>query len=75
MIFLTIDPPDYMAERTMPLLTMLFKRLNIPIAINKTVGPTQCLEYLGIILDTNKMEARLPIEKVQRISEILVISD
>ena len=73
--FLTIDPPDYMAERTMPLLTMLFKRLNIPIAINKTVGPTQCLEYLGIILDTNKMEARLPIEKVQRISEILVISD
>ena len=69
--FLTIDPPDYMAERTMSLLTMLFKRLNIPIAINKTVGPTQCLEYLGIILDTNKMEARLPIEKVQRISEIL----
>ena len=69
--FLTIDPPDILADRTMALITLLFKKLQIPIAPNKTVGPTTCLEYLGIILDTEAMEARLPLVKVQRIQGIL----
>ena len=55
----------------MALITLLFKKLQIPIAPNKTVGPTTCLEYLGIILDTEAMEARLPLVKVQRIQGIL----
>jgi hypothetical protein len=29
------------------------------------------IEYLGIILDSDKMEARLPEEKVNRISKLL----
>ena len=70
--FLTIDPPDFMADRTMALVLMLFKTLNIPIASHKTEGPTTCLEYLGIILDSNKLEARLPLNKVERINEILL---
>lgn len=61
--FLTIDAPNQDGDRTMALLTMIFNRLNIPIAPHKTVGPTTCLEYLGILLDTVKMEARLPEEK------------
>ena len=69
--FLSIDPPDILADRTMALLTLLFKKLQIPIAPNKTVGPTTCLEYLGIILDTEAMEARLPLVIVQRIQGIL----
>lgn len=55
----------------MALLTMIFNRLNNPIAPHKTVGPTTCLEYLGILLDTVKMEARLPEEKIIRIANIL----
>ena len=70
--FLTIDPPDFMADRTMALVLMLFKTLNIPIASHKTEGPTTCLEYLGIILDSNKLEAHLPLNKVERINEILL---
>jgi hypothetical protein len=31
------------------------------------LGPVTCLEYLGIILDSEKMEARLPTVKVERI--------
>ena len=31
------------------------------------MGPVTCLEYLGIILDSEKMEARLPTVKVERI--------
>ncbi|VDI45709.1 Hypothetical predicted protein [Mytilus galloprovincialis] len=51
----------------MAIMMMIFKKLNIPVASHKTIGPVKCLEYLGIILDTEKMEARLPTNKVERI--------
>ncbi len=41
----------------MALVMMIFKRLNVPIAAHKTMGPLTCIEYLGIILDTDKLEA------------------
>ncbi|VDI46851.1 Hypothetical predicted protein [Mytilus galloprovincialis] len=66
-MILTIDPPHAEGERSMALMMMIFKRLNVPIAMHKTVGLVTCLEYLGIILDSEKMEARLPQEKVDRI--------
>jgi hypothetical protein len=71
--FLTIDPPNYTTERTMALMTMIFNRLNIPLATHQTLGPTTCLEYLGIILDIEKLEARLPQDKVDRICEFIKI--
>ena len=70
--FLTVNEPDSCAgERTMGLLTLLFGRLRIPLSKDKCVGPTVCLEYLGIILDSDRMEARLPLEKVQRILQFI----
>ena len=66
--FLTVDKPDNcIGERTMALLTLIFGCLRIPLAQHKCTGPTVCLEYLGIILDSKNMEARLPLDKVQRI--------
>lgn len=53
--FLTIDKPDFHADRTMALLTMIFKKLNVPIAQHKTTGPDTVVEYLGIILDSMNM--------------------
>ena len=55
----------------MALLTLLFGRLHIPLAQHKCIGPTVCLEYLGIILNSSKIEARLPRDKVQRISQFI----
>ena len=69
--YLTIDSPSATAERTMALLTMIFNRLRVPIAPHKTVGPTVQLQYLDIILDTDSMEARLPLDKLTRIREML----
>jgi hypothetical protein len=69
--FLSIDRPDYDADRTMALLTMIFNKLRVPLSPSKTVGPTQVLEYLGIILDTLRMEARLPIDKLQRLIALI----
>ena len=55
----------------MTLLTMIFNRFSIPISEKKTIGPPTCLEYLGIILDTKSMEARLPEDKVSRIIDFI----
>ena len=69
--FLTIDAPDAIPERTMAILTLVFKKLGIPLSTHKTVGPATVLEYLGIILDSSRMEARLPSDKIHRITHIL----
>ena len=66
--FLTIDSADAEPMRNMALLTLLFNSLGIPLSQHKTVGPVHELEYLGIILDTVQMQARLPQDKMKRIS-------
>ena len=69
--FLTIARPEAEPMRNMALLSMLFNQLGIPLAEHKTVGPCHKLEYLGIILDTQAMEARLPLDKMARITSQL----
>ncbi|XP_061167511.1 uncharacterized protein LOC133176404 [Saccostrea echinata] len=69
--FLTIDRPQGDGERTMLILKMIFKKLGIPISEKKTEGPSTRLTYLGVILDTEKMQAILPEEKVQRIANFI----
>lgn len=46
---------------------LTFRNLGIPIAANKTEGPGTTFEFMGIILDTIRMEARLPTDKVERL--------
>jgi hypothetical protein len=65
--FLTIDPHSACGERTMALLTLIFNRLKIPKAPSKTIGPCTVIEYLGIILYSEQMQARLPQNKVEHI--------
>lgn len=69
--FLTIDQPGEDAQQTMDTLKGIFKRLNVPLSEHKTVGPSTVLEYLGIILDTDNMQAKLPLDKVLRITDML----
>ena len=64
--FLTVDCPYVDADRTMALITLIFNKLRVPMAPHKTVGPTTTLEYLGIDLDTHRMEARLPRDKLMQ---------
>ena len=65
--FLTIQPPSTIGHRTMALLTLLFNRLGIPLSKKTTAGPTTCLEYLGVVLDSDRLECRLPVDQVDRI--------
>ena len=69
--FLTIDSPSEEPLRTMSLLSHIFNSLGVPLAQHKTAGPAHVLEYLGITLDTEKMEARLPQDKQARIFMLL----
>lgn len=41
--------------------------LGIPLAIEKVDGPTTVLDFLRIVLDTERMEACLPKDKLDRI--------
>ena len=39
---------------------LTFKNLGIPTAPHNTQGPSTTLEFMGIVLDSDRMEARLP---------------
>ena len=45
--------------------------LGAPLALEKREGPARILPFLGIVLDTEKLELRLPEEKLQRLRELI----
>ena len=71
--FLVIDKPSFNAEITKRRLLNVFGKLNIPLALHKSIGSTTCLEYLGIILDSENMIAKLPQDKLCRIKDLLYV--
>lgn len=69
--FLTIEHSTAPAVQTMEKVKHVFHKLNIPLSLKKTVGPTTRLEYLGIILDSETMVAQLPVDKIERILQAI----
>ena len=49
----------------------LFTELDILVAPGKTFPPTTSLEFMGVLLDSIKMEARLPLDKLTRTKQAL----
>ena len=59
--FLTMGPPgSHECSRNLETLKRVCHLLRIPLALEKVLGPATLLDFLGIILDTTQMEARLP---------------
>ncbi|XP_077993257.1 uncharacterized protein LOC144447229 [Glandiceps talaboti] len=52
-------------------LLSIFDRLNIPLSKHKTEDPMCVLEYLGILLDIELMEAHLPLDKLDHSQALL----
>ena len=46
-------------------------RLGIPIAVHKIEGPATTLTFLGILVDTDNFELRLPADKLARLQDAL----
>lgn len=69
--FLVIVPEEMNARETMCTFLNIFESLGVPLSPKKTEGPCHVIEYLGIFLDSVKMEARLPRDKIVRIQQII----
>lgn len=70
--FIIIAPPQ--SPRCAEYLSILNREctaLGIPIADHKRDGPTTCLTFLGIEVDTVAGQLRLPAEKLQRLKTLL----
>ena len=48
-----------------------FHDLGVPVAENKLVGPSMCLTFLGIEIDSVQMKLRLPENKLERVKMLV----
>ena len=70
--FIMIAPPGSpRCQRNLDTLLRVCTELGVPIASHKTVGPSTCLVFLGIEMDTSVGELRLPNDKLQRLHTLL----
>ena len=71
--FLIMEPPaqtglpSQACQTSLSSMLLTFRTLGVPIAKHKTEGPSLIIEFLGIIIDSQKMEARLPSDKLNRL--------
>ena len=66
--FLFINSSYDLAASDLSNFAFMCKLLGVPIADHKNEGPTRCLTFLGIELDTLTMTAKLPVDKLQKYS-------
>ena len=70
--FLTFGPPGSELASTMrSQVEAIFNCAGVPIAHEKTVGPSTTLTFLGIEIDTDLFQLRLPREKVDKLQDLL----
>ncbi|XP_047187859.1 uncharacterized protein LOC124850010 [Scophthalmus maximus] len=69
--FLLVDYPQSKPDQCIRGLKDVFKQLGVPLSAEKTQGPLKTIKFLGITLDSDLMQASLPLEKLVRIREIM----
>ena len=70
--FIVAGPPGApMCQERLGIMRQTCFELGLLLAEEKQVGPTSCLDFLGIELDTVKMEILLPHEKLQGTTELV----
>ena len=70
--YIILAPPNSpLCQVWMDILDRECRLLQVPIAPHKREGPTTCLTFLGILIDTVKGELRLPQDKLQRLVDLL----
>ncbi len=70
--FLIFGPPGTnIAATARSVVEGLFDYVNVPIAHHKTEGPATSLTFLGIMIDTARLQLSLPLDKVTRLQSLL----
>ena len=59
------EPDAPLCLHNLQVIKGVYQHLGIPLAVEKVEGPSNLLPFLGIVLDTLKMEAWLPLDKLQ----------
>ena len=62
--FLLVGRSEYACQYALESFQMLCRIINIPLAPEKTVGPSKCVTFLSIHLDTDTNLASVPQEKI-----------
>ena len=71
--FLVWGPPaSPKCQEALEALEHCCSQLGVPLATHKTVNPTPCLTFLGIVIDTEANQLRLPEDKLARLRELLI---
>ena len=69
--FLFIGPSEIICQRALDTFIKICEDIGVPLAPEKTEGPSQVLTFLGIQLDTKTMCASLPEDKVEKFSNMI----
>ena len=64
-------PASPQCQQCLDILDRVCRVLGVPMAVHKREGPTTCIIFLGIEVDTVAGELRLPVEKMQRLQATL----
>ena len=69
--FLFLGPPGTgITDRALQSAIQVLHYLHVPVSAHKTVGPSCQLEFLGILIDTDAFQLRLPPEKLTHLQEL-----
>ena len=65
------SPASATSQHNLEIFTSLCAALGVPLAYDKLEGPSTSLLFLGIVLDTDQMEIRLPSDKLTKTLALL----
>ena len=60
-------------SRAMDIIKAVFSDIGVPLAPNKIVGPSTCITYLGIEIDSINNVCRLPNDKLSKLKNLLKV--
>ena len=70
--FITLgEPGQETCARNLGIILQVCRELGVTVALNKCVGPVVCLTFLGIEIDSERMEMRLPADKLAQLKETI----
>lgn len=64
-------PPRVLCQTDLNRFLEMANNIGIPIKIEKTFQPSTCMVFLGLELDSEQMEIRLPVDKMIKIKSLL----
>lgn len=70
--FLFLAPSYSHAADALSFFKEMCSKLGVPLNAQKTFEPSQVMDFLGITLDSIKMESRLPPDKIAKLNSLLI---